>query len=81
MGAYEHSPLREGLFGGVTQDISLGAEIPVLMSHWRFLELQYVVALPSHASGPPGWLRNPDILLRLPVYRVDRFIPSHEKRC
>ena len=33
MGAYEHSPLREGLFGGVTQDISLGAEIPVLMSH------------------------------------------------
>jgi nucleotide-binding universal stress UspA family protein len=33
MGAYEHSPLREGLFGGVTQDISLGSEIPVLMSH------------------------------------------------
>lgn len=33
MGAYEHSPLQEGLFGGVTQDISLRAEIPVLMSH------------------------------------------------
>jgi nucleotide-binding universal stress UspA family protein len=33
MGAYEHSPLREGLFGGVTHDIALKARIPVLMSH------------------------------------------------
>jgi nucleotide-binding universal stress UspA family protein len=33
MGAYEHSPLREGLIGGVTHDISLRARIPVLMSH------------------------------------------------
>ena len=33
MGAYEHSPLREGLIGGVTQDISTRAKIPVLMSH------------------------------------------------
>jgi len=33
MGAYEHSPLREGLFGGVTHDIALMARIPVLMSH------------------------------------------------
>ncbi len=33
MGAYEHSPLREGLIGGVTQDISSRAKIPVLMSH------------------------------------------------
>lgn len=33
MGAYEHSPLREGLIGGVTHDIALRAKIPVLMSH------------------------------------------------
>lgn len=33
MGAYEHSPLREGLIGGVTHDIALHAKIPVLMSH------------------------------------------------
>ena len=33
MGAYEHSPLREGLIGGVTHDIALRASIPVLMSH------------------------------------------------
>lgn len=33
MGAYEHSPLREGLIGGVTQEISTRAKIPVLMSH------------------------------------------------
>jgi nucleotide-binding universal stress UspA family protein len=33
MGAYEHSPLREGLVGGVTHDIALRAKIPVLMSH------------------------------------------------
>lgn len=33
MGAYEHSPLREGLMGGVTHDIALRAKIPVLMSH------------------------------------------------
>ncbi|MBE0412465.1 universal stress protein [Yoonia sp.] len=33
MGAYEHSPLREGLFGGVTRDIGMRANIPVLMSH------------------------------------------------
>lgn len=33
MGAYEHSPLREGLFGGVTRDIAMRANIPVLMSH------------------------------------------------
>lgn len=33
MGAYEHSPLREGLVGGVTHDIALRARIPVLMSH------------------------------------------------
>lgn len=33
MGAYEHSPLREGLIGGVTQEIASRATIPVLMSH------------------------------------------------
>ncbi len=33
MGAYEHSPLREGLVGGVTHDIALRASLPVLMSH------------------------------------------------
>ncbi len=33
MGAYEHSPLREGLIGGVTHDIALHASLPVLMSH------------------------------------------------
>jgi nucleotide-binding universal stress UspA family protein len=33
MGAYEHSPLREGLIGGVTHDIAIRARIPVLMSH------------------------------------------------
>ncbi|MEL6841440.1 MAG: universal stress protein, partial [Pseudomonadota bacterium] len=33
MGAYEHSPLREGLIGGVTQEISSRATIPVFMSH------------------------------------------------
>ena len=33
MGAYEHSPLREGLIGGVTHDIALRAKIPALMSH------------------------------------------------
>jgi nucleotide-binding universal stress UspA family protein len=33
MGAYEHSPLREGLIGGVTHDIAIKASIPVLMSH------------------------------------------------
>jgi nucleotide-binding universal stress UspA family protein len=33
MGAYEHSPLREGLIGGVTHDIAMRAKIPVLMSH------------------------------------------------
>lgn len=33
MGAYEHSPLREDLVGGVTHDIALNASIPVLMSH------------------------------------------------
>ena len=33
MGAYEHSPLREGLVGGVTRDIAMRANIPVLMSH------------------------------------------------
>ncbi|SIT13184.1 Universal stress protein family protein [Roseivivax lentus] len=33
MGAYEHSPIREGLIGGVTHDIALRARIPVLMSH------------------------------------------------
>lgn len=33
MGAYEHSPLREGLLGGVTRDIAMRANIPVLMSH------------------------------------------------
>ena len=33
MGAYEHSPLREGLIGGVTHDIAARANIPVLMSH------------------------------------------------
>ncbi len=33
MGAYEHSPLREGLIGGVTHDIALRAKLPVLMSH------------------------------------------------
>ena len=33
MGAYDHSPLREGLIGGVTQDIALKTRIPVLMSH------------------------------------------------
>jgi len=33
MGAYEHSPLREGLIGGVTHDIALNAKLPVLMSH------------------------------------------------
>lgn len=33
MGAYEHSPLREGLLGGVTHDIALRAKLPVLMSH------------------------------------------------
>ncbi len=33
MGAYEHSPLREGLIGGVTQTISARAKIPVFMSH------------------------------------------------
>lgn len=33
MGAYEHSPLREGLIGGVTRDIAMRAKIPVLMSH------------------------------------------------
>lgn len=33
MGAYEHSPLREGILGGVTHDIALRAKLPVLMSH------------------------------------------------
>jgi nucleotide-binding universal stress UspA family protein len=33
MGAYEHSPLRESLIGGVTHDIALKARLPVLMSH------------------------------------------------
>lgn len=33
MGAYEHSPLREDLIGGVTHDIALRARLPVLMSH------------------------------------------------
>lgn len=33
MGAYEHSPLRENLIGGVTHDIAMRASIPVLMSH------------------------------------------------
>lgn len=33
MGAYEHTPLREDLFGGVTHDIAQRAKIPVLMSH------------------------------------------------
>ena len=33
MGAYEHSPLREGLIGGVTQTIASRANIPVFMSH------------------------------------------------
>ncbi|MCF6445059.1 universal stress protein [Nereida sp. MMG025] len=33
MGAYEHSPIREGLIGGVTHDIALRAKLPVLMSH------------------------------------------------
>jgi nucleotide-binding universal stress UspA family protein len=33
MGAYEHSPLREAVIGGVTHDIALRAKIPVLMSH------------------------------------------------
>jgi nucleotide-binding universal stress UspA family protein len=33
MGAYEHSPLREDLIGGVTHDIALRASLPVLMSH------------------------------------------------
>lgn len=33
MGAYEHSPLREGIIGGVTHDIALRAKLPVLMSH------------------------------------------------
>ncbi len=33
MGAYDHSPLREGLIGGVTQDIAIKTRIPVLMSH------------------------------------------------
>lgn len=33
MGAYEHSPLRESLIGGVTHDIALRAKLPVLMSH------------------------------------------------
>lgn len=33
MGAYEHSPVREGLIGGVTHDIALRARLPVLMSH------------------------------------------------
>ncbi|MEL6681775.1 MAG: universal stress protein [Pseudomonadota bacterium] len=33
MGAYQHSPLREGLIGGVTQDIAARAKIPIFMSH------------------------------------------------
>ncbi|MEM9576585.1 MAG: universal stress protein [Pseudomonadota bacterium] len=33
MGAYEHSPIREGLVGGVTHDIALRTSLPVLMSH------------------------------------------------
>ncbi len=33
MGAYEHSPLREELLGGVTRDILQDAHLPVLMSH------------------------------------------------
>ncbi|MEM6886664.1 MAG: universal stress protein [Pseudomonadota bacterium] len=33
MGAYEHSPLRESLIGGVTHDIALQTRLPVLMSH------------------------------------------------
>jgi nucleotide-binding universal stress UspA family protein len=33
MGAYEHSPLRAGLIGGVTHDIAIKASLPVSMSH------------------------------------------------
>ena len=33
MGAYEHSPLREGLIGGVTQEIGSRIAVPIFMSH------------------------------------------------
>lgn len=33
MGAYEHSPLREDLIGGVTHDIAAHTPVPVLMCH------------------------------------------------
>jgi nucleotide-binding universal stress UspA family protein len=33
MGGYGHSRLRERVFGGFTQRILRGAEIPVLMAH------------------------------------------------
>lgn len=33
MGAYEHSRIREELFGGVTQEIMDQADLPVMMSH------------------------------------------------
>lgn len=33
MGAYEHSRIREELFGGVTRDIMDQADLPVMMSH------------------------------------------------
>ena len=33
MGAYGHSRLREWIFGGFTQHVLRGAEVPVLMMH------------------------------------------------
>lgn len=33
MGAYSHSRLREGLFGGVTRDVIENTTVPTLMSH------------------------------------------------
>ena len=34
-GAFGHSRLYEGLFGGVTMDLMHQQSLPVLMSHWR----------------------------------------------
>lgn len=42
IGAYERTPLREGLIEGVTHDIALRASILVLMSHYKPLRRQIV---------------------------------------
>jgi nucleotide-binding universal stress UspA family protein len=33
MGGYSHSQWREAVFGGVTQEVLRGADLPVLMAH------------------------------------------------